>query len=113
MLNVVRFKKTNINTAYASHIILFGSRLELTHDKLIEYYQLRFYRSFNFRDAKQFWGLEYFMNIKQDIVPMLLICLCLWSIFLRHNFEKKPAFLVKALIFFQLGFEPLNTTIQH
>jgi putative transposase len=36
---------------------------------LIEYYQLRFQIEFNFRDAKQFWGLEDFMNIKQTFVP--------------------------------------------
>lgn len=29
-----------------------------------DYYTLRFQIEFNFRDAKQFWGLEDFMNIK-------------------------------------------------
>jgi putative transposase len=37
-------------------------------NKLIDYYHLRFQIEFNFRDAKQYWGLEDFMNIKQEQV---------------------------------------------
>jgi len=47
---------------------LFSSDLELSYDKLIEYYQLRFQIEFNFRDAKQYWGLEDFMNIGQNTI---------------------------------------------
>ena len=65
MLNVVIIVKTNLKTGEVAHVILFSSDLELAWDKLIEYYQLRFRLSFNFRDAKQFWGLEDFMNVKQ------------------------------------------------
>jgi putative transposase len=32
---------------------------------LIDYYVLRFQIEFNFRDAKQFWGLEDFMNTSE------------------------------------------------
>ena len=65
MLNVVIIKKTHLKTGKVAHVILFSSDLTLTYDKLVEYYQLRFQIEFNFRDAKQFWGLEDFMNIKQ------------------------------------------------
>jgi len=65
MLNVIIIVKTNLNTGQVAHVILFSSDLQLGYDKLIEYYQLRFQIEFNFRDAKQFWGLEDFMNIKQ------------------------------------------------
>jgi len=37
----------------------------LPYDKLIDYYHLRFQIEFDFRDAKQYWGLEGFMNIKE------------------------------------------------
>ncbi len=37
-------------------------------DKIIDYYSLRFQIEFNFRDAKQHWGLEDFMNIAQQKV---------------------------------------------
>lgn len=68
MLNVVIIVKTNTKTGATSHVILFSSDLDLVWDKMIEYYQLRFQIEFNFRDAKQFWGLEDFMNIKQTQV---------------------------------------------
>jgi putative transposase len=31
--------------------------------QIVDYYSLRFQIEFNFRDAKQYWGLEDFMNI--------------------------------------------------
>lgn len=44
------------------HAILFSSDVELGWEKLIDYYSLRFQIEFNFRDAKQHFGLEDFMN---------------------------------------------------
>ena len=35
---------------------------------MIDYYSLRFQIEFNFRDAKQFWGLEDFMNTTETAV---------------------------------------------
>lgn len=67
-LNVVIIVKTNLTTNAWAHVILFSSDLSLSHDKLIAYYSLRFQIEFNFRDAKQFWGLEDFMNINQTAV---------------------------------------------
>jgi len=67
-LNVVVIVKTNLQTQAQAHVILFSSDLDLTYDLLIDYYSLRFQIEFNFRDAKQFWGLEDFMNIKQTQV---------------------------------------------
>ena len=64
-LNVVIVVKRNLVTNACAHVVLFSSDLALTHDKLVDYYVLRFQLEFNFRDAKQFWGLEDFMNIKQ------------------------------------------------
>jgi putative transposase len=64
-LNVVIIVKTNLTTQRKAHVVLFSSDLELVYDKLMDYYQLRFQIEFNFRDAKQYWGLEDFMNIKQ------------------------------------------------
>lgn len=61
-LNVIILVKTNLKTNARSHVILFSSDLELSYDKVVDYYKLRFQIEFNFRDAKQFWGLEDFMN---------------------------------------------------
>jgi hypothetical protein len=67
-LNVVIVVKTNLHTQAWAHVILFSSDLTLTWDRLIEYYSLRFQIEFNFRDAKQYWGLEDFMNTLQTPV---------------------------------------------
>jgi putative transposase len=61
-LNGVIILKTHLRTQQQVHVILFSSDLALTYDKLVDYYSLRFQIEFNFRDAKQFWGLEDFMN---------------------------------------------------
>ena len=64
-LNVVIIVKTNLETGAWAHVVLFSSDLSLSYELIIQYYQLRFQIEFNFRDAKQFWGLEDFMNVKQ------------------------------------------------
>ena len=61
-LNLVIIVKTNLKTQAQTHVILFSSDLSLGYELLIDYYALRFQIEFNFRDAKQFWGLEDFMN---------------------------------------------------
>ena len=68
LLNVVVMVKTNLTTQAVAHVVLFSSDLELSYDHLIDYYRLRFQLEFNFRDAKQYWGLEDFMTVKQTPV---------------------------------------------
>lgn len=67
-LNVVILVKTNVRTQAWAHVILFSSDLTLDWNHVIEYYSLRFQIEFNFRDAKQYWGLEDFMNIAETPV---------------------------------------------
>lgn len=67
-LNVVIIVKTNLTTQARAHVVLFCSNLDLAYDKLIDYYSLRFQIEFNFRDAKQYWGLDDFMNIQETAV---------------------------------------------
>ena len=64
-LNVVCILKTERATHRTSHVYLFSSDLTLDAEKMIDYYGLRFQLEFNFRDAKQYWGLEGFMNVKK------------------------------------------------
>ncbi len=68
ILNVVIIIKTNLKTRAFANVNLFSSDLELPYEKIIDFYSLRFQIEFNFRDAKQYWGLEDFMNIKE--VPL-------------------------------------------
>ena len=67
-LNVVIIVKTNLKTSAQAHVILFSTDLEQRYDQIIKFYSLRFQIEFNFRDAKQFWGLEDFMNVKETAV---------------------------------------------
>ena len=62
-LNVVIIVKTNLRTQARAHVVLFSSDLALAYTPLVDYYGLRFQIEFNFRDAKQYWGLEDFMNV--------------------------------------------------
>ena len=64
-LNVVIITKINLKTGAFANLNLFSSDRDLSFDQLIDYYSLRFQIEFNFRDAKQHWGLEDFMNIKE------------------------------------------------
>ena len=68
LLNVVIIVKVNLDTGAQAHVVLFSSDLSLTYDQLIDYYALRFQIEFNFREAKQYWGLEDFMNVTQTPV---------------------------------------------
>jgi len=67
-LNVVIIRKENINTGKVAKVILLSTDLKLEWEKIIDYYRLRFQIEFNFRDAKQYWGLEDFMVIKKKSV---------------------------------------------
>jgi len=67
-LNVVIITKINTKTGALANVNLFSSDLELSYDQIIDFYRLRFQLEFNFRDAKQYWGLEDFMNVKE--VPL-------------------------------------------
>jgi len=60
--------KTHLKSGAFANVNLFSSDLELSDQQIIDWYSLRFQIEFNFREAKQHWGLEDFMNIKE--VPL-------------------------------------------
>jgi putative transposase len=62
-LNSVIIVKTNVRTHARAHVVLCSSALALASTSLVDYDGLRFPIEFNFRDAKQYWGLEDFMNV--------------------------------------------------
>ena len=67
-INVVIVVKTCLETKRVGHVVLFSSDLSLEAEKLFDYYKLRFQIEFTFRDAKQYFGLEDFMGIKETSV---------------------------------------------
>jgi hypothetical protein len=92
-LNVVVIVKTNLKTQAQAHVVLFSSDLNLSYDKIIDYYSLRFQIEFNFRDAKQYWGLDDFMNVKETAVAnaanlsLFMVNVAHWLLteFCQHN----------------------------
>jgi putative transposase len=68
LINVVILQKTCLKTQKVAQVILFSTDLTLSWENLVLYYRLRFQIEFVFRDAKQYWGLEDFMNVGQQQV---------------------------------------------
>jgi putative transposase len=64
-INVVIVVKINVRKQKVGQVVLFSSDLELGLEKLVDYYCLRFQIEFNFRDAKQHFGLEDFMTTRE------------------------------------------------
>jgi putative transposase len=97
-LNVVVIVKTNTATGARAHAILFSSDIHQTYDQIIDYYTLRFQIEFNFRDAKQYWGLEDFMNVKETPVTNaanLAFCMVNLAHVLRQQWRpRQPDFSV-------------------
>lgn len=97
-LNVVVIVKTNLVTQKKAHVVLFSSDLALAYDKLIDAYRLRFQIEFNFRDAKQFWGFEDFMNVNKtpvtNAVGLAFLMVNLSHILLARYRTTFPAFSV-------------------
>ncbi len=101
LLNVVIIVKTNLKSSARAHVVLFSSDLDLAYDTLIDYYRLRFQIEFNFRDAKQFWGLEDFMNVNQlplyNAANLSMFMVNLSKVLIRHFRPNCPTFSVNDL----------------
>ena len=67
-LHVVILVKTNLTTQACAYVVLLSSDLDLSDVQLIDKYSLRFQIEFNFRDTKQYWGLEDFMHVQETAV---------------------------------------------
>jgi len=67
-LNIVILVKTDLRSRRRGHVVLFSTDLSLSAAQILDYYSLRFQIEFNFRDAKQYWGLEDFMNVSPTAV---------------------------------------------
>jgi putative transposase len=68
ILNIVIVVHTHLTNNRRGHIVLFSSDLTLDASKMFEYYALRFQIEFEFRDAKQYFGLSDFRCVNQVAV---------------------------------------------
>ena len=67
-INVVVLISTHTKTGKTARKVLFSTDLKLSADFIIEFYCLRFQIEFNFRDAKQHFGLADFRAYKKKQV---------------------------------------------
>lgn len=90
LLNVVVQITTHKNRQVTN--IWFSNDLNLAYDKLLEYYALRFQIEFDFRDAKQHFGLSDFKNYKEKNLTnfvQLIFTVVLLSKIIRLKYREK------------------------
>jgi hypothetical protein len=116
VLNIVVIVKLNLTTQARAHVILFSSDLSLSYEAIIEYYKLRFQIEFNFRDAKQYWGLEDFMNIKEqpltNAVNLAFFMVNLSQALLQKFRKAQPRFSVEDLKAHYRGLKYVEETLK-
>jgi len=115
-LNVVVILKTNLSTQKQAHIILFSTDLKLSYEKVYDFYTLRFQIEFNFRDAKQYWGLDDFMTVKEVAVTnaanLSFFMVNFSSILLQRFRENNPEFSILDLKSHYRGCRYVSETIK-
>jgi putative transposase len=96
-LNVViilRFDKNGIAKSHKSRAILFSTDMEADYNTIIDVYHVRFQIEFNFRDARQFFGLSNFKNIKkqqvQNVIGYAFFMVSLSNILIFEIKQKQP-----------------------
>ncbi len=101
ILNVVVVVKIHLETGKRGHAVLFSTDLALTADQIVDYYVLRFQIEFNFRDGKQYWGLDGFMNVKSvavtNTVNLAFLMVNLSAAMLKPYRTTQPDFSVRDL----------------
>lgn len=115
-LNIVILLRINLTTGAWAHVILFSSDLTLSYDQLVDFYRLRFQIEFNFRDAKQFWGLEDFMNVSQVAVTnaanLALFMVDVSQVLMCKYRQEHPDFSILDLKSIYRGYRYVTETIQ-
>ena len=98
VLNVVVVIKTHLKTGKRGHVVVFSTDLDLSADQIVDYYSLRFQIEFNFRDAKQYWGLDDFMNVKPiavtNAVNLAFLMVSLSAVMRKPYRDNQPDFSV-------------------
>jgi putative transposase len=115
-LNAVFIVKRTLTTQAVGYVILFSSDLTLGYEQLVDYYSLRFQIEFTFRDAKQYWGLEDFMNVTATSVTnaanLALFMVNLSRVLLGQMREQEPGSSVLDLKAHYRGLKYVEETIK-
>jgi len=71
--------------------VLCSSDLALAYASLVDYDGLRFHIELNFRDAKQYWGLEDFMTVTPTgVIKAANLSLCMVHVAYRLRADGHP-----------------------
>jgi hypothetical protein len=115
-LHVVIIAKTNLRTQARAHGVLLSSDLDLASAPLVDYDGLRFHIAWNFRDAKQYWGLEDLMNITPTgVTHAANLSLCMVHVAYRLRADvhlRDPAYSVLDLQADCRGYKYVEETIK-
>jgi len=115
-LNVVIIVKTNQRTQARAHVLLFSSDLALGYEQMISYYSLRFQIEFTFRDAKQYWGLDDFMNVTETAVTnaanLALFMVNVSAVLLAEQRQREPDCSILDLKAQYRGYKYVSATIK-
>jgi putative transposase len=97
-LNVVvilKYDKNGHAKSHKSRAVLFSTDLNADHKTIMDIYQVRYQIEFNFRDARQFFGLSNFKNIKkqqvQNVIGYAFFMVTLSNILLFEIKHKYPS----------------------
>ena len=92
LLNIVIQRKVRLSDGKVATNIWMSTNLHLLSTTLLDYYSLRFQIEFDFRDAKQYFGLSDFKNYKQENLTNfanLSFTMCLISKIQLAHYRKK------------------------
>jgi putative transposase len=91
---ILRFDKNRVLKSHKSRAVLFSTDLEADHKTIMDIYHVRYQIEFNFRDARQFFGLSNFKNIKkqqvQNVIGYAFFMVTLSNILLFEIKHKYP-----------------------
>ena len=96
-INVVLIVKCDkdgkMKNKYAG-VVLFTTDLKATAKTIMDFYQVRFQIEFNFRDARQYFGLSHFKNIKEkqvgNVIGFSFFMVALSNILIFNLRQLKP-----------------------
>jgi len=115
-LHVVIIVQTNLHTQVQAHVVLFSSDLALASALLVDSYAWRFQLECNFRDAKQYGGLEAFMNVTPtgviNAANLSLFMVNVSSRLLRDFRQDDPEYSILDLKASCRGYKYVDETIQ-
>ena len=101
LLNVVVIWKECLADKKTSWVVLFSTSKQIDFQNIITYYRTRFQIEFDFRDARQFFGLTNFKNIRENQVTNVIgnaFCMSVLSKILIQKLKKEEGLPIESFL---------------